>query len=99
MSLSKLIIVGWRWGFHTVRGDIDPRDHCFRPWVVGVSYERANSRPRDDTQSSLCAAGPRCWPEGQLSQRAGSMILANEQSVDGCGVSVFVPEVVGMVDV
>ena len=23
-------------GFHTVRGGIDPRDHFFRPRVVGV---------------------------------------------------------------
>ena len=111
MSPSQLIIVGWGWGFHTVRGDIDPRDHWFRPWVVGVSYEWKDSRRRDETLSSLCAAGPRRWPEGQLSQRTGSMIPANEQSVDGCGVftscgtistrgvTVFVPEVVGMVDV
>ena len=26
----------WDWGFHTVRGGVDPGDHCFRPQVVGV---------------------------------------------------------------
>ena len=26
----------WGWGFHTVRGGIDPGDHHFRPRVVGV---------------------------------------------------------------
>ena len=33
-SLSA--ISQWRWGFHTVRGGIDPEDHRSRPLFVGV---------------------------------------------------------------
>ena len=33
---SQSAIGQWDWGFHTVRGVFDPRDHCFRPRVVGV---------------------------------------------------------------
>ena len=34
--LSQSAIGQWGWGFHTVRGGFDPRDHRFRPRVVGV---------------------------------------------------------------
>ena len=30
------ILDQWDWDFHTVRGDIDPRDHRFRPRIAGV---------------------------------------------------------------
>ena len=33
---SQSAIGQWDWGFHTVRGGVDPGDHCFRPQVVGV---------------------------------------------------------------
>ena len=36
MSPNQSAVSGWWWGFHTVRGSIGPRDHCFRPQVVGV---------------------------------------------------------------
>ena len=34
MSYSQPAISGWGRGFHTVRGGIDPGDHCFCPRVV-----------------------------------------------------------------
>ena len=33
-----IIIRGWRVGFPSVWGGIDPEDHRVRPWVVGFSY-------------------------------------------------------------
>ena len=35
-SASQSAISPLGWGFHTVRGGIDPGDHRFRPWFVGV---------------------------------------------------------------
>ena len=34
---SQSAIGQWDWGFHTVRGGFGPRDHRFRPQVVGVA--------------------------------------------------------------
>ena len=48
-------------------------DHCFPPRVVGVVDVSNNFCSGGGTFSSRCATGPRGWPEGQLSQRAGSM--------------------------
>jgi len=36
MSPSESAISQWGWGFHTVRGYIDPRDHRFSSRVVGI---------------------------------------------------------------
>ena len=36
MSPSQSAITQWVWGFHTLRGGIDPGDFHFRPRVVGV---------------------------------------------------------------
>ena len=36
LSPSHSAISRWGWGFHTVLGGIDPRDHRFRARVVGV---------------------------------------------------------------
>ena len=36
MSPSQSAITQWGWGFHTLRGGIDPDDLCFRPRNVGV---------------------------------------------------------------
>ena len=33
---SQSAISRWGWGFHTVRGGIDPGDHLIRPGFVGV---------------------------------------------------------------
>ena len=35
MSPSQSAITQWGWGFHTLRGGIDPGDVSFRPRVVG----------------------------------------------------------------
>ena len=37
-KLSQSAIGRWRWGFHTVRGGVDPGDHFFRPWLVDVAH-------------------------------------------------------------
>ena len=58
---------------HTLRGGIDPGDLRFRPQVFGVVEIWKDFCPGDGNLSSLGAAGPRRWPEGQLSLRAGSM--------------------------
>ena len=73
MRPSRSAITQWGWGFHTLRGGIDPGDLRFRPRVVGVVEVRKYSRSGDGNLSSPGAAGPRRWPEGQLSLRAGSM--------------------------
>ena len=36
MSPSQSAITQWGWGFHTLRGGIDPGDLRFRPRVVEV---------------------------------------------------------------
>ena len=36
MTPSQSAITHWGWGFHTLRGGIDPRDLRFRPRVVGI---------------------------------------------------------------
>ena len=36
MSPSQSEITQWGWGFHTLRGSIDPKDPRLRPRVVGV---------------------------------------------------------------
>ena len=37
MSPSQSAIAQWGWGFHTLRGGIDPRDLRCRPRVVGFA--------------------------------------------------------------
>ena len=54
-------------------GGTDPGDHCFRPRVVGVVEAWREFSSMDKNLYSLCAAGRRRWPEGELSPRAGSM--------------------------
>ena len=34
LNPSQSAISEWSWGFHTVRGDVDPEDHRFRPRFV-----------------------------------------------------------------
>ena len=36
LSPRQSAIGRWDWGFHTVRGGVNPGDHRFRPGVVGV---------------------------------------------------------------
>ena len=67
--------------------------------------------PRDGKLSSPGAAGPRRWPEGQLSPRAGSVSLDQlAASQLGCGLHTlrggidpgdmrFRPRVVGVIDI
>ena len=62
-------------GFYTARGGIILGDLCFRTQVVGVVEIWGDFSSGDTTLSSPGAAGPRRWPEGQLSPRAGSMSL------------------------
>ena len=38
MSLNQSAIAQWCWGFHTLRGGIDPGNLRFRPRVVGFLY-------------------------------------------------------------
>ena len=66
-------LVGW--GFHTLRGGIDPEDLRFRPRVVGVVEILKNFSSGDGKLSSPGVAGPLRWNEGLLSPRAGSMSL------------------------
>ena len=70
MRPSQLAISQWGWGSQTVRGGIDPGDISFRPQFVGVVEVW---KDLSSGVSSPGAAGPRRWPEGQLSPRAGSM--------------------------
>ena len=36
VPIFSLLPHRWGWGFHTVRGGVDPVDHRFRPWLVAV---------------------------------------------------------------
>ena len=60
------------WGFHTLRGGIDPGDLRFRPRVVEVVEMWKDFQYEDETLSYPGVAGPRRCPERQLSPRAGS---------------------------
>ena len=73
MSLSEPATSQLDWGFHTLRGGIDPRDPRFRRRVVGVVEAWKTLPPGDGNTSSPGSAGPRRWPEGPLSSRAGAM--------------------------
>ena len=75
MSLSQSATSQLGWGFHTLRGGIDPGDLRFRPRVVGVVEMWKVFRSGNENLSSPGAAGPRRCPERQLSPRAGSMSL------------------------
>ena len=69
---------------------IDPGDLCFRPWVGGIVEIWRDFSSRDKTLPSPGAAGPRRWPEGQLSPRAGSMSLSHSAtSLWGWGFHTF----------
>ena len=61
------------WGFHTLRGRIVPRYLRFRPRIVGVVEVWRSFWSGEGNLSSPGAAGPRRWPKGQLSPRAGSI--------------------------
>ena len=63
MSLIQSATSQWGWGFHTLKGGIDPGDLCSRPRGVGVVEIWRESSPQDKILSSLAAAGPRRWPE------------------------------------
>ena len=54
----------WGWGFHTVRGGIDPADLRFRPKDVGVTRMLKDVSSGDETISSPGATGPRSWQAG-----------------------------------
>ena len=45
MSPSKSAITQWGWGFHTVRGGIDPSDLCFCTGVIELKRYGSISRP------------------------------------------------------
>ena len=75
MSPSQTTITQRGWDFHALRGSIDPGDLSLLPRVVRVVEVWREISSGDKALSFLCAAGPRRWPEGQLSPRAGSMSL------------------------
>ena len=54
--------IQWVWGFHTLRGGIDPGDLRFRPRVAGIVEIWKDFKPGDETLSSPGAAGPQRWP-------------------------------------
>ena len=56
-----------------MRSGFDPEDFFVRPRFVGVVDEWKDFSSGDGTLSPPDAAIPRCWPEKQLSPRAGSM--------------------------
>ena len=61
------------WGFYTTRGGIDAGDFFFYPRVVRVVEVWRYFSFGDGNFFFPGAAGPRRWPEGQLSPRTGSM--------------------------
>ena len=75
MSPSQTTITRRGWDFHALRGSIDSGDLSLLPRVVRVVEVWKEFSSGDEALSFLCAAGPRRWPEGQLSPRAGSMSL------------------------
>ena len=76
MSPNQSAISQRGWVFHTARGGIDLGDRPFHPRNVGVVEVLKDISSGDKNLSSPGAAGPRRWPEGQLSPRAGSMSLS-----------------------
>ena len=75
MSPSHLATSQCGWGFHTLRGDIDPGDRHFRLRVAGVVDMWRELSSGDETLSSLGAAEPRRRLEEQPSPRPGSISL------------------------
>ena len=73
------------WGVHTLLGGIDPSLR-FRPRVVRVVEIWKNFPSADETLSSPGVAGPRRFPEGQLSPRSGSM-SPRQSGITQCGWS------------
>ena len=57
MSPSQSAITQLGWGFHTLRGGIDPRNLRFRPRVVGVVEIWKDFQPGDGNLSSPGCAG------------------------------------------
>ena len=73
MNPSQSAINQWGWCFHSLRGGIDTGYLRFSPRMVeGVDVWNI-FLPGDGKLSCPNAAGPRRWPGGQLSMRAGSM--------------------------
>ena len=111
MNLSQLATSQVGWGFHTLRGGIDPGDLRFRPRVVGVVEMWKDFQYEDETLSYPGVAGPRRCPERQLSPRAGAMSLSQSATSQlGWGFHTlrgginpgdlrFRPRVVGVVDI
>ena len=61
----------WSWGFHIVRGRIDPGDRRFRHRFVGVEEVWKDFEPwRGSYPPSHGATGPELFPKGQLPPRA-----------------------------
>lgn len=66
----------WFTGFHTLRSGIGPRDSRFRRQAVEVVEAWKDLGSVDGTLSFSFAAGPRGYPDRQLSPGAGSKRLS-----------------------
>jgi len=67
-------------GFHTVRGGIDPGDHCFCPRFVGTVEAWKDLPAEDGALSFAGAAEPWRSPEGQLSPRAPHIPIGRDRA-------------------
>ena len=111
MSLSQVATSQWGWGFHTLRGGINPGDLRFHLRSLGVAEISKDFKLGDHTISFPGAAGPRRHPEWQLAPRAGFMSSSKSAITQlGCsfhsvrggidpGDLCFRPRVVGIVEV
>ena len=80
---SQSAIGQWGWGFHTVRGGIDPGDRLFRPRFVGVVDVWNDVETGDGALFSPGAAGPGRSPEGKLPPRTPRTLFGRGRARGG----------------
>ena len=87
MSPTQPAISQWGWGFHTVRGGIDPGDLCFRLPLVTIvdvwKYFRSGDGNYPPRVRRDLGVGPRGNSRRALAPRAPD----NQQSARGVRVS------------
>ena len=84
MNPSQSIITQWGWGFHTLRGGIDPGDRCVRPRIVGVKRDGGSSQP------GMKFILPGCGGTSTLARGAtlaARWLLQHQQPASGVAVS------------